>query len=371
MSLENLPKFLLIFSESEVRSEKRHCYRFKAFRLEVEERQLLCHNQPVPLTPKAFDVLVALVEQSGHLVEKEEILQSVWSDSFVEEANIARIVYTLRKKMGDDGNGNKFIETVAKKGYRFVAKVQRIEEVGETVYEQIAARSKPKQNPPNFPPRAKQIEAQTSGKSIALANWRHDADENESATPVFTPADHGKSAEPIAGQESASRKSTNKNAAVKIRNDESLQITKRRRGLRRGLKFLLYGLGVGFFFLILQQVLLISSHLLLNDKNGLLLGVSKELASLTVNLLILIQIPVGLGFFAGIGLVLFGIARIIYALFEKEDSKINPALIERLMVALILILILAVAVPNLIFNYREARRPKQSPPVTLDDSGLR
>ncbi|HVE58525.1 MAG TPA: transcriptional regulator, partial [Pyrinomonadaceae bacterium] len=111
-----------------MKAEKRHSYRFKAFRLEVEERQLLHHDQPVPLTPKAFDVLVALVERSGHLVEKEELLHIVWSDSFVEEANIARIIHTLRKTLGEDEHGVKFIETVAKKGYRFVAKVSKIRE---------------------------------------------------------------------------------------------------------------------------------------------------------------------------------------------------------------------------------------------------
>ena len=110
MSLENLPKFLLNFSESEMKGEKRHSYRFKAFRLEVEERQLLHHDHPVPLTPKAFDVLVALVERSGHLVEKDELMQLVWSDSFVEEANLPRLVHTLRKVLGDGGNGNKYIE---------------------------------------------------------------------------------------------------------------------------------------------------------------------------------------------------------------------------------------------------------------------
>ena len=128
MSLENPPKFLLNFSESEMKDEQRHSYRFKAFRLEVEERQLFHHDQPVPLTPKAFDVLVALVERSGHLVEKDELMRIVWSDSFVEEANLPRLVHTIRKVLGDDGNGNKYIETVAKKGYRFVAEVNELGE---------------------------------------------------------------------------------------------------------------------------------------------------------------------------------------------------------------------------------------------------
>ncbi len=128
MSLEISPSFLLNFSEREMNGEAKHFYQFKSFRLDVEERQLLHHNLPVSLTPKAFDVLAVLVERGGHLVEKDELLKLVWADSFVEEANVARIVHTLRKVLGEDGNGNKYIETVAKKGYRFVADVTEVRE---------------------------------------------------------------------------------------------------------------------------------------------------------------------------------------------------------------------------------------------------
>ena len=355
-----------------MKGEKRHSYRFKAFRLEVEERQLLCHDKPVPLTPRAFDVLVALVERSSHLVEKDELLKLVWSDSYVEEANVARIVHTLRKALGEDGNTNKYIETVAKKGYRFVAQVQCLEEEEvETVYEKSVFYPEPKQNPPKFPHRVKQIKTQTSADVVALANWRSNAAENETAEPAFASAALSESAGQTTGLALAATKPTGNTAAVKIQNDEFFQITKRRRGLLRGLKFLLCGLGVGFFFLILQQVLMICSALLLHDKDALLLKVSKELAGLTVNLLILIQIPVGLGFFSGIGLFLFGIFRMIYALFEKEDSKINPVLIERLIAVLVVILLLSVAVPNLMFSYREAHRPKQTQQTTIDGTELR
>ncbi|MEO6390715.1 MAG: winged helix-turn-helix domain-containing protein [Pyrinomonadaceae bacterium] len=101
----------------------KHSFQFKSFLLDVTERQLLRDGQLLPLTPKAFDVLAYMVARAGHLVEKDELIQAVWPDSFVEEANIVRIVHTLRKVLGEDQNGNKFIETVAKKGYRFVAKV--------------------------------------------------------------------------------------------------------------------------------------------------------------------------------------------------------------------------------------------------------
>lgn len=126
MSLENSPDFLLNFSERKMNGEAKHFYQFKSFRLDVAERQLLNDEVIVPLGPKVFDVLVILVERAGHLVEKDDLLQLVWADSFVEEANIARIIHTLRKILGEDKNGNKFIETVAKKGYRFVAEVSEI-----------------------------------------------------------------------------------------------------------------------------------------------------------------------------------------------------------------------------------------------------
>ncbi len=126
MSLANYPDFLLNFSMREMNGEDKYFYRFKSFRLDVGERQLLHHSTVVPLAPKVFDVLAVLVERNGHLVEKDELLRVVWSDSFVEEANIARIVHTLRKVLGENENGNKYIETVAKKGYRFVAKVNEV-----------------------------------------------------------------------------------------------------------------------------------------------------------------------------------------------------------------------------------------------------
>lgn len=131
MSFGNFPKSFLIFSHGNVNEESKHIFRFKAFRLDVGERQLLYHDKAIPLTPKAFDVLALLVERNGHLVEKDALLEKVWTDSFVEEGNIARIVHMLRKTLGEDDNGNKFIETVAKKGYRFVAKVTEVSEPNE------------------------------------------------------------------------------------------------------------------------------------------------------------------------------------------------------------------------------------------------
>ena len=101
-------------------------YEFGGFRLDLSERQLLRSGEPVSLTPKAFEVLTCLVERRGHLVERDELIQKVWSDSFVEDANLTRTVWMLRFALDDDRNGNRFIQTVPKHGYRFIADVKEI-----------------------------------------------------------------------------------------------------------------------------------------------------------------------------------------------------------------------------------------------------
>lgn len=106
-------------------SNYQYSYKFREFRLDVAERMLLRDDSSVPLTPKVFDVLALLVERGGHLVEKDELLRVVWEDAFVEESNVARVVHSLRKTLGEDAH-NKFIETVPKRGYRFVAEVEKI-----------------------------------------------------------------------------------------------------------------------------------------------------------------------------------------------------------------------------------------------------
>jgi len=100
----------------------KHFYVFGVFRIDATERVLLNERRSVPLTPKAFDLLLFLVENSGHILDKEELMKQVWPDSFVEENNLAQNISTLRKVLGA---GN-FIETVPKRGYRFVADVSEI-----------------------------------------------------------------------------------------------------------------------------------------------------------------------------------------------------------------------------------------------------
>ena len=103
--------------------QAKHFYEFGPFRLDVTERLLLRNGEPVPLPPKVFDTLLALARHSGRVVEKDELMQMVWPDTFVEENNLNQNVSALRKALGEGAGGQKYIETVPKRGYRFVAVV--------------------------------------------------------------------------------------------------------------------------------------------------------------------------------------------------------------------------------------------------------
>ncbi len=100
-------------------------FEFENFRLDPLQRLLQRNGCAISLTPKAFELLVVLVGRSGKLVEKDELLRTVWHDVTVEEGNLAVMVSHLRKALGDDPEKHQFIETVPKHGYRFVATVTR------------------------------------------------------------------------------------------------------------------------------------------------------------------------------------------------------------------------------------------------------
>lgn len=105
-------------------------FEFGEFRLDAADKLLLRAGEIVPLTPKAFDVLLALVESGGRLLGKEELMRAVWPETFVEEANLTVNIHTLRKALGESGGGRLYIETVPKRGYRFTAGVRRAAEAG-------------------------------------------------------------------------------------------------------------------------------------------------------------------------------------------------------------------------------------------------
>jgi len=101
-------------------------FQFGPYKLDPAERSLTRAGESVPLTPKAFDTLCVLVENSGRLVSKEQLLERIWPETYVEEKTLAQNIFTLRKALGLDSNRREYIETVPKKGYRFAFSVQTV-----------------------------------------------------------------------------------------------------------------------------------------------------------------------------------------------------------------------------------------------------
>jgi DNA-binding winged helix-turn-helix (wHTH) protein/TolB-like protein/Tfp pilus assembly protein PilF len=101
-------------------------YEFGPFRLDPSQDLLLDGTRKIPLTPKAYQTLLVLVENHGRTLGKDELLQKVWPDAFVEEATLAQNIFTLRKQLRDDKDTALYIETVPKRGYRFVAEVRQV-----------------------------------------------------------------------------------------------------------------------------------------------------------------------------------------------------------------------------------------------------
>src|SRR5215469_1339514 len=101
-------------------------YEFGVFRLDPAEHILLSDGKPVAITPKAFDILCVLAQNSGRLLSKDELMKRVWPNSFVEEANLSVNISALRRALGDTSDGQALIATVPKLGYRFVMPVREI-----------------------------------------------------------------------------------------------------------------------------------------------------------------------------------------------------------------------------------------------------
>ena len=123
-------------------------YHFGPYQLVLRERLLYCQGEPVSLTPKAFETLRVLVERHGRLVTKDDLLHEVWPDVVVEENNLAQHISMLRRTLAQAGGGVSFIETVPKRGYRFVAPVEE----HRTPEKTAAPAPAPSAGPPLEPP---------------------------------------------------------------------------------------------------------------------------------------------------------------------------------------------------------------------------
>lgn len=155
-------------------------YEFGPFRLDAAEHLLLRDDQPVSLSPKVFETLLALVEHGGHILGKEELKKLLWPDSFVEESSLTQNISLLRKALGENGE-NHFIETVPKCGYRFIAPVRIINcetaataPVAETgIPEHFAGKPRDENIERPVPPHQKESQSQTPPQSSAPLSTTH------------------------------------------------------------------------------------------------------------------------------------------------------------------------------------------------------
>ncbi len=108
---------------------------FGPFRIDAEQRLLLRDEKPVPLSPKAFDLLIVLAQRSGQIVTKDDLMKLLWPDTFVEESNLGQHVFQLRKALGDRSQDSAYIVTVPGRGYRFAQRVETLPEEESIVVE--------------------------------------------------------------------------------------------------------------------------------------------------------------------------------------------------------------------------------------------
>jgi Tol biopolymer transport system component/DNA-binding winged helix-turn-helix (wHTH) protein len=172
-----------------------HFYQFREFTLDTDQGVLLREGKPVALAPKVFDTLLILLENAGRLVTKEELMTRLWPDTFVEEDNLTYNIKQLRKSFGDDARNPAYIETIARRGYRFIAEVKPVEAKAEKG-EKFEVIDNPASQPPGdvlaparFPRRVDETENQSSAGAVALADWRRKASANkaEEATATVSP----------------------------------------------------------------------------------------------------------------------------------------------------------------------------------------
>ena len=103
-----------------------HFYRFGEFTLDADQRVLLRNGKPLLLAPKILETLLTLVQNNGRIVEKKELMTRLWPDTFVEESNLTYTIVQLRKTLGDDAREPRYIETIPKRGYRFIVDVEEV-----------------------------------------------------------------------------------------------------------------------------------------------------------------------------------------------------------------------------------------------------
>jgi TolB-like protein/DNA-binding winged helix-turn-helix (wHTH) protein len=168
----------LIYSQFNFKMDKlnhHRIYEFEKFRLDAGHLMLYRDDEEIPLAPKAVETLLVLVERRGEILSKDELMEVIWTDSIVEESNLAQYLHLLRKTLGETLGGKPFIETFRRRGYRFNGEVKTVE---------LTAESEPENTNRNlaaFSTRTNggAVREATSGNVVALAGWRSPAKEEE------------------------------------------------------------------------------------------------------------------------------------------------------------------------------------------------
>ncbi len=151
----------------------KYFFEFGDYRLDPVEHQLLRDGKVIPLTPKAFETLRLLIENAGHLLEKDRLMEMLWADAFVEEGNLADNISKIRQALGDSRKAPKFIETVSGRGYRFIAKVEKV--AAEAVQELPAETEMPRR------------QAELDGRDSSDDAIREETARDESTLPTLPP----------------------------------------------------------------------------------------------------------------------------------------------------------------------------------------
>src|SRR5215813_8882524 len=128
MSL-NLSSNYLQFDIEMANGSKHGVYEFDEFRLEAAKLMLYRNGQEISLPPKVIETLLVLIVNRGKIVSKDELMNKVWADAVVEESNLSQYLYRLRKTLGDRADGEPYIETLRRRGYRFTGEVRLLEAV--------------------------------------------------------------------------------------------------------------------------------------------------------------------------------------------------------------------------------------------------
>src|SRR5262249_15800945 len=144
--------------------ETKRLYEFGPFRLDTAERLLMRDNEVVSLTPKAYETLLTLVQSSGRVLEKETLMKCVWPDTFVEEGSLTQNISLVPRALGEGDQGQTYIETIPRRGYRFAA---RVREIGRVEAAEAPPAGPPEVSQPGRPWDARAPHLRRAGIAIA------------------------------------------------------------------------------------------------------------------------------------------------------------------------------------------------------------